>query len=155
MRACYVCNGWYKFLAGDVMQQIFSKTALQKIKTKLAAWLSQIQQDNPLPHEICVVYFIVDFANGDIELSYSADDQFTHVLDYGSYQPLEAEYFFCAELHQTANKVFALNAGQQKKIKHIKQQIVFELKQVCTSVCSGFNFLKNKIIVVGERFVKI
>ncbi|MGN1212665.1 MAG: hypothetical protein ACI4TZ_01365 [Christensenellales bacterium] len=118
----------------------------EQIKQMLKKWLGQIQQDNPLPYEIKNIYFIVDFANNDIELSFSASDRDLKVFDYGFYQPLEAEYFFCLPLKKLAKKM------PQKKSKPAKQQVFLFLKELCLSVCNSLDFLQHKRIFVGKRF---
>lgn len=126
-------------------QKILTKSD-KTIKKMLIEWLAGIQQDDPLPYEIKNIYFIVDFANNDIELSYSASDVDLQIFDYGFYQPLEAEYFYCAPLKQIAQNFF------QKKSKLSKQQIVLWLKNLCFFACNSLDFLKNKNIFFGERF---
>ncbi|MGN1221598.1 MAG: hypothetical protein ACI4TT_00005 [Christensenellales bacterium] len=130
----------------DFVNKNISLKDREQIKQMLKNWISQIQQDNPLPYEIKNIYFIVDFANNDIELSYSASDRDLKVFDYGFYQPLEAEYFFCLPLKKLAKKM------PQKKSKLLKQQILLFLKDLCYFVCNSLDFLQYKRIFVGERF---
>ena len=168
MRTCYVCIGWYKCMKyKDIVNfshqenlnqnsvgtnithkktEIVTNQSKDAIKQMLKEWLLNIQQNNPLPYEITNIYFIVDFSNNDIELSYSASDIDLQVIDYGFYQPLEAEYFYCEQLKQIAKDM------HQKKSKLTKQQILLFLNDLCMSVWISLDFLKNKNIVFGERF---
>ena len=119
------------------------------IKQMLKEWLCVIQQDTPLPYEIKNIYFILDFSNNDIELSYSASDIDLPIFDYGFYQPLEAEYFYCNQLKTLAKNLY------QKKSKLSKKQIFNWLQSLCFMVCSSLDFFKNKNIFFGEKFKAI
>lgn len=133
----------------DFVNKNLSLKDKQLTRNMFKEWLVQIQQDSPLPYEIKNIYFIVDFANNDIELSYSASDIDLKFFDYGFYQPLEAEYFFCLPLKKLAKKM------PQKKSKLAKEQVFLFLKELCLSVCKSLDFLQHKRIFVGERFDSI
>lgn len=154
MCTCNVCNGRCKCMKQTNISSITSKKScinfLKKhklqIQTLLADWLINIQQQDPLPFEITNIYFILDFSNNDIELSFSASDINLLIFDYGFYQPLEAEYFYCSYLKQLAQKV------NIKKSKDIQQQVFLFLKQICFDVGKSLDFLKNKNLFFGKRF---
>ena len=95
------------------------------------AWICGIQEDEPLPYEICNVYFIVSFSNNDIELSYSADDKNLSIFDFGAYFPQEAEYMFSDALKQVSKNLF--------------------FSEIPQSMSAIFNGLKS--IVLKNRFV--
>ena len=110
------------------------------------AWICGIQEDDPLPYEIYNVYFIVNFSNNDIELSYSADDKNLQIFDFGAYFPQEAEYMFSDALKQVAKNLF-LN-----KKSHTFAKVLNSLKTIVLSATKQVDFLKNKNIFFGKRF---
>lgn len=111
-------------------------------------WLVGIQEDDPLPVETTNIYFIVQFSQNDIAFSYSADDRNLTCFDYGSYFPLEAQYFFCDELKTLSQQLFIK--------KNISKQDVFDmLNLLILKAKKELDFLSSKHIFVGERFEKI
>ena len=111
-------------------------------------WLAGIQEDDPLPFEIKNIYFIIEFTQNSIMVSYSADDKNLELFDYGSYFPLEAQFFFSAEMINLSYELFVK--------KNISKKDVFDmLKSLVLRAKKELNFLQNKHIFIGERFDKI
>ena len=110
------------------------------------AWICGIQEDEPLPYEICNVYFIVSFSNNDIELSYSADDKNLSIFDFGAYFPQEAEYMFSDALKQVSKNLFF------SEIPQSMSAIFNGLKSIVLTATKQLDFLKNKNIFFGKRF---
>lgn len=119
-----------------------------KIYINFCNWLVGIQEDDPLPFEIKNIYFIVEFKQNDIVISYSADDKTLISFDYGTYFPIEAQYFFCSELRDLSKQYFVK--------KSISKQYVFDmLNMLILRAKTELNFLSSKQIFFGERFNKI
>lgn len=110
-------------------------------------WLNGIQEDEPIPLEVNYIYFILDFSQNDIVLSYTGDENFLTKLDYGFYSPLEGQYFDCKVLKILAQQVFI-------KKSRTKKQVFDLLKKVCLNVAPQVWFLKEKQIYFGLRFSK-
>lgn len=121
-----------------------TKKQQKQIEWEFKSWLGGVQEDDPLPLEIKYIYFIVDFSNNNIELSYSGSEMLQDTYDYAEFFPLEAQCFFCTTLFDLA-----------KKPNFSKQQILSFLKPICKNVANQFDFLKNKIVLFGERWQKI
>ena len=100
-------------------------------------FLHGIQEDTPIPRETKYVYFVVDFSNGDICLSYSADEKKFMFFDYGAYCPLEAQYFFCGELSKLAIWLFDKKCVTKKQVMSVLKDITLSAKKCC-------NFLKTR-----------
>ena len=118
------------------------------LEQELYLWLTGIQEDDPLPYEIANIYFIVEFSNDDIALSYSGSENDLQILDYGFYCPLEAEYFFSEVLKELAKLLFCT------KSKISKLQVKKILQSEILSVLPRLEYLKNKKVYFGERFKK-
>ena len=108
-------------------------------------WLVGIQEDDPLPFEIKNIYFIVEFNQNEIVISYSADDKTLNIFDYGTYFPLEAQYFFCSEFRE-----LSLNFFVKKSIS--KKDILDMLNLLVSNAKTELDFLSSKNIFIGERF---
>lgn len=111
-------------------------------------WLAGIQEDDPLPFEIKNIYFIVEFNQNDIVVSYSADDKNLQYFDYGTYFPLEAQYFFCRELSKLLKQFFIKKSISKSEVFNMLNSLVSKAK-------TELDFLSSKQIFVGERFNKI
>lgn len=111
-------------------------------------WLAGIQEDDPLPFETKNIYFIVEFTQNSIMVSYSADDKNLELFDYGSYFPLEAQYFFSAEIINLSYELFVKKSISKKDVFDMLKSLVLRAKK-------ELNFLQNKHIFIGERFDKI
>lgn len=125
---------------------ILGERVLTTIENEFKQWLMGIQEDDPLPYEISYVYFLVDFLNNDIAVSYTGSDRPLIIFDFAMYCPLEAEYFFCSELRQIA---------QSRLNKQSKKQFLEQLTASILKVVKSLPFLKNKKVFVGERFEKV
>ena len=112
------------------------------------AWIDGIQEDFPIPREICNVYFIVEFFQNDIVLSYSGDDKKLKIFDYGTYFPLEAEYFYSGELKELSKQIF-------ESKKNLKTEIFEFLRDMVFIAVKKLKFLKAKSIFFGMRFKKV
>ena len=111
-------------------------------------FLNSVQEDKPIPRETKFVYFIVDFSNNDIILSYSADEKLFSIFDYGFYCPSDAQHFWSQQLSILSIQLF------DKKI--ITKNEVFDLlKKITLSAKVKCDFLKNYKAYFGERFTKI
>lgn len=108
-------------------------------------WLVGIQEDDPLPFETKNIYFIVEFGQNDIAFSYSADDRNLQIFDYGSYFPLEAQYFFSAEMINLSYELFVKKSISKRDVFDMLKSLVLRAKK-------ELNFLQNKHIFIGERF---
>jgi hypothetical protein len=128
---------------------MISKSQKNIIQKELMEWVKGIQEDEPVPYEVKHIYFIVSFVSGDIELSYSGNENRLTIFDYGFYSPLEGQYFYCNELKNVA-KILA-----QKKSTETKTEVYNFLKTACLSVASRIDFLKDKKIYFGNRFEKL
>lgn len=116
-----------------------------RIYQNFCDWLVGIQEDDPLPFETQNIYFIVEFGQNDIALSYSADDKNLKIFDYGSYFPLEAQYFFSAEMINLSYELFVK--------KSISKNFVLDmLKSLVSRAKKELSFLHNRHIFIGERF---
>ena len=111
-------------------------------------WLVGICEDTPIPIETKNIYFIVEFVQGDIVISFSADDKNLLYFDYGTFFPLEAEYFFSSNLN-----LLAINLFIKKSIS--KTQVLNMLKELILKAKSQLDVLSSKNIFFGERFAKI
>ena len=119
-----------------------------QIKKDFVDWIVGIQEDEPIKFEAKYVYFIVDFSQNDIALSYSADERLLKTFDYGDYFPLEAEYLFSTALKTLAVKLFTK--------KSISKLVVLDmLKNICLSSSNCIDFLSDKMIFFGERFKNV
>ena len=123
---------------------------LQKniILNEFIKFLQNVEEDNHIPRETKYVYFIVDFSNNDIEISYSADERLFKVFDYGWYMPLNAEHFFSRELNKISHKLF-----DEKSLT--KKEVFLFLKSITLSAKNKCDFLKNYVAYFGEKFKKI
>ena len=111
-------------------------------------WVNGIEEDEPLKTEAKNIYFIVEFRQNDIAFSYSADEKIFDVFDYGTYFPLEAEYFNSGSLKQISNLIFDK--------KSISISFAFDmLKSVVFSNVYSFDFFENHNIFYGKRFSKV
>lgn len=111
-------------------------------------WVEGIQEDEPIRIEANNVYFIVEFLQNDIVLSYSADERQFDVFDYGAYFPLEAEYFDCPMLKELARNMFDKKLVSKAYVKNLLFQVVLTCSKKIV-------FFKNKTIFFGERFSKV
>ncbi len=120
----------------------------QQIKKDFFEWLYGIQEDEPLQIEAKNIYFVVEFLQNDIVLSYSADENILPKFDYGAYFPLEAEYFYSNALKQLSQNLFIK--------KSISKSEVFDmLKNVCFDVSNKLDFFEDRKVFFGERFKDI
>ena len=117
-----------------------------QISQEFIDWLNGIQEDEPMPLEVKNIYFILDFSQNDIALSYSGDENFLDVLDYGFYSPLEGQYFDSIILKEYSNLIFNL------KKNRLKTEVYNLLFEVVKSTFNQFWFLENKNIFYGLRF---
>ena len=129
-------------------QNAIKKRIFNNIYKDFYDWLSGIQEDEPMPFEVKNIYFIVEFLQNDIALSYSGDENLLNVFDYGFYSPLEGQYFDCNALKEIANDVFIKKSISQNKVYALLKKIVFD-------VSPKLWFLKNKHIFFGIRYSKI
>ena len=124
---------------------MINKSIKQAIFYDFLAWIEGIQEETPLSNEIKNIYFILEFAQNDVVLSYSGDDKNLVVFDYGAYFPLEAQYFFSLNLKQLAKQVF-------EHKKNLKDEIFEMLKDVVFSASKQLFYLCDKNIFFGFRF---
>lgn len=120
----------------------------QQIFDDFLNWLNGIQEDEPIPLEVNYIYFILDFSQNDIVVSYSGDENLLDEFDYGFYSPLEGQYFDCPKLKIISNQIFI-------KKSRTKKQVFNLLKKICLKAARYVWFLKDKKIFSGERFTKI
>lgn len=111
-------------------------------------FLHGIQEDKPIPKETKYVYFVVDFSNNDISLSYSADEKLFDFFDFGAYFPLDAQHFWSQELSAIAVELFDKKTISKKYVLEVLKGICFSAKFEC-------EFLKSRIVIFGERFSKV
>ena len=123
-------------------------TIFNKIYRNFCNWLVGIVEDTPIPSEAKNIYFIVEFGQNDIAVSFSADDKNLCIFDYGSFFPLEAECFFCEEIRHIASCLFS-----KKSIS--KTDVLDMLKMFVSKAKKELDFLFSKNIFVGERFAEI
>ena len=72
------------------------------------AWITGIEEDDPLPHEINYVYFAVSFKNDICSLCYGGTENYeSHQIDF-EYFPLEAQFFYNESFNQIAEIETAL-----------------------------------------------
>ena len=122
----------------------FFNKFVNQIKQDFVEWIVGIQEDDPIFGEAKYVYFVVDFSQNNIQISYSADERIFTIFDYGSYFPLEAQNFDSFALKNLSVELFDK--------KNISKKLVFDmLKNVCLT-SRRIDFLKNKNIFFGERF---
>lgn len=127
------------------------KLDYKTIEQEFYSWLSGVQEDDPLPHEISVVCLCFNFDNNAINLSVSGFENEPFRIDNGSYFPLEAQYFYCELLNAFVNNKQNFNK-QNKLNKKVKLQVFVlfynMLKNAFTS--PNFCYLNNKKIIIGE-----
>ena len=111
-------------------------------------WLSGIQEDEPIPFEIKNIYFIIEFNQNDIVLSYSGDENLLEIFDYGFYSPLEGQYFDNCDLKEMAKEIFVKKSKTKKQVFALVKNIIF-------CVCKRLWFLKDKHIFYGLRFNRL
>ena len=111
-------------------------------------FLNSNQEDYPIPRETKFVYFVVDFSNKDIDLSYSADERKLDVFDYGWYFPIDAQHFWSKHLANLSKELFDKKLISKKQVLKILKDIVLSAKKSC-------DFLKNYTAFFGERFAKV
>ena len=111
-------------------------------------FLKGIQEDMPIPRETKNVYFIVNFSNCNIELSYSADEKLFKFFDYGFYMPLDAQFFWSHELNSVSHQLFDKHSISKKVVMFFLNKIVFEAKNKC-------KFLNKYRAFFGERFKRV
>ena len=126
----------------------FFHSNFDKIYNNFCNWLIGIVEDTPIPREAKNIYFIVEFNQNDIVLSFSADEKNLSLFDYGTFFPLEGEYFLCKEIRQLASCLFI-----KKSIS--KTDVLDMLKTVASKAKTELDFLYSKNIFIGERFSKI
>ena len=100
-------------------------------------WILGIQEDDPLPHEINYVYFLITFSNNTCTLVYAGSENFEKQLVNFEYFPLEAQYFY----NQTFNQITEINLA------------LLALKQLLEDSFDNKKFkimFKNKKIYFGE-----
>ena len=113
------------------------------------AWICGIQEDFPIPREICNVYFVLDFSNNDIVLSYSGDEKRFDFFDLGMYCTHEGEYLFSNELKNLSKDIF-----EHKKT--ISKNEVFDMiKNIVFVGVKRLEFLKSKRIFFGLMHSKV
>ena len=112
-------------------------------------WLSGLQEDEPMPLEVKYVYFILEFKQNDIALSYSGDENKLQFFDYGFYSPLEGQYFNSYNLKQISKDFFT----RKKSIS--KTDIFNMLKTACFKASQQLWFTKDKTVFFGYRFNKL
>ncbi|HAJ77579.1 MAG TPA: hypothetical protein DCO89_00725 [Clostridiales bacterium] len=123
------------------------KHDLERIYKEFYDWLSGIQEDEPMPLEVNNVYFIVEFFQNDVAISYTGDENSLSIFDYGFYSPLEGQYFDCAILKQISNDVFVKKSISQNEVYGFIKNMVF-------SVAPKLWFIKDKQIFCGIRHNK-
>lgn len=119
-----------------------------KILADFIKFLNGIQEDAPIPRETKFIYFIVDFSNNDINLSYSADERKFEIFDFGWYMPLDAQHFWSSELNKLSHELFDKNSITKKEALELLFDVVLSAKNFC-------DFLKDYTAFFGERFKKI
>lgn len=128
----------------------FDKNSLifTQISKDFVDWINGVEEDDPIKTEAKNIYFIAEFNQNDIVLSYSADERVFIIFDYGAYFPLEAEYFYSGILRDISKLVF-----EKKSIE--KHKVLDMLKLVIKQNLKHFEFLKNRKIYFGKRFSKV
>ena len=121
----------------------------QEIFNDFLLWVDGIQEDEPVPFEVEFVYFVLDFTNNDIVLSYSGSSKKLEVFELALYSPLEGEYLFSNALKQLSKDVF------EKKKNISKKQIFDMLKDIVFSATKKLKFLENKKILFGKKYNKV
>jgi|GEM_PF-6526230 len=127
---------------------MIKKYLKKAILNQFVEFLLGVQEDKHIPGETKIVYFIVDFSNNDIDLSYSADERLFDIFDYGWYFPPDAQHFWSHELETIAVELF-----DKKSIT--KKQVMLLLKDITLSAKTKCDFLKNYTGYFGERFSKV
>lgn len=111
-------------------------------------FLQSVQEDTPIPRETKFIYFIVDFSNNDIDMSYSADEQKFDAFDYGWYFPIDAQHFWSNQLSILSKELFDKKLISKKQVHKILKDIVLSAKKSC-------DFLKNYTAFFGEKFAEV
>lgn len=132
------------------MKQNFQKNNKKIAQNKqffsdFCSFLQSVEEDAPLPNETKYVYFIVDFSNKDVAVSYSANEQNLKIFDYGTYCPVSAQYVFSDVLNKLAKQIFDKKTSSKNDALILLKSASKVAKQKC-------KFLKNSSIFVGERF---
>lgn len=68
------------------------------------SWLTGLVEDDPIPFEIKSIIFYIN-KNFEIGFSGSENDSIK-IVDYGTYFPLESQYFYSQKLVQIVDKNF-------------------------------------------------
>ena len=128
--------------------QNLAKKYEKLLKNDFIEFVEGVQEDEPLKDEAVNIYFVLEFSQNDIVLSYSADEKLFSIFDYGAYFPHDAEYFYSNALKQLARQLFDK--------KSISKQAVFDmLKKVVFEASNKISFFKNHRIYFGERFSEV
>lgn len=130
-------------------KKLIKNTQKQQISKDFIAWLDGIQEDEPVPLEVNYIYFVLDFSQNDIVLSYSGDENILPFFDLGFYAPLEGQYFDCNALRDISKDIFI------NKKSELKAEIFELLKNVVFANKNKFWFIKNKKVFYGVKFDKI
>lgn len=109
-------------------------------------WICDIEEDTPIPFETKNVYFLVEFSQNDIVLSYSADEKLFDIFDYGMFSPIDSQYFCSNELKKISKQIFDL------KKTYLKNEIYSILKDIVFLATKKANFFFNYNIFYAKRF---
>lgn len=80
-------------------------------------WLVGLLEDDPLPHEINHLCFIILMSHDRVELALSGDENPFRLCYPGMYYPLEAQCFFC-------QKYFKIRPNGRKNIYNKTKKMI-------------------------------
>lgn len=77
------------------------KTEFKEIYSDFKLWLNGLVEDDPIPFEIKSIIFFVD----QLEIGFSgSESDDVKIIDFGTYFPLESQYFYSKKLVEILNK---------------------------------------------------
>ena len=151
---CYAIQNQYyaiKKHRRQANQKHLSNQDIQTIKEEFKNWLLGIEEDEPLPHEISCICLCFNFSNNGVCLSVCGFENTPSRIDYGSFCPLEAQFFNCELLNAFTNNKNNFNR-QGKLLVKIKQTIFEMFISFLESFFDdkSFSYLDSKTILIGE-----
>ena len=136
-------------------QILIKNSQKQRIFDDFMFWVNGIQEDEPLPFEVKYIYFVLDFSNNDITLSYTGSEIKLPFFELSLYSLLEGEYFFSGELNILSHQLFDYKKKSKNKNSISKQDAFNMLQDIVFAGTKKLKFLNGKRVFFGFKNKKV